>query len=524
MVAHLLRLKLTLLRNGLRRSVWQTIGLAFGALYALGAIALAIPGLLFLGRSDAEVVGGILVLGGSVLVLAWWIVPLVAIGVDATLDPARFVTFAIPRRDLLTGLALSGLLGIPGFTTAVVVVAGTLAWWRQPGVALVALPCAVLSLATAIVGSRATTTAFAQFAGRRRYREFLTIAMIVPLFLLGPLLQGLTAGLQSGAASMPAVARIMAWLPWGAAWAVPAAVEAGAWGEAGLKLLIAVGTLVTLVAIWDRALGRALVTPTSSGSGARGTRGRGLGAFGRLPATPTGAVMARCLTYWVRDPRYAAGVVVVPLLPVLLYFSTGGHVSGALLLAGPIAGFLLGWTISADVAYDGTAFWTHVAAPISGRVDRTGRVLAAAAIAVPATLVLVVASVVVTGRVATLPAVLGASLGLLLTALGGSSVVSARVVYQVPLAGQNPFAAQQGGAMAATASQLVGWLAVMGLSLPVLLLAGFSVGTGSVVLGVAALVVGIVLGGVALAVGLRSGSRTLERTAPELLARMVSYA
>ena len=38
MVAHLLRLKLTLLRNGLRRSPWQLVGMAFAGLYALGLV------------------------------------------------------------------------------------------------------------------------------------------------------------------------------------------------------------------------------------------------------------------------------------------------------------------------------------------------------------------------------------------------------------------------------------------------------------------------------------------------------
>ena len=42
-------------------------------------------------------------------------------------------------------------------------------------------------------------------------------------------------------------------------------------------------------------------------------------------------------------------------------------------------------------------------------------------------------------RWADLPAVLGASLGMLLTGLGLSSVVSARFVYPVPLPGQSPF-------------------------------------------------------------------------------------
>ena len=38
MVAHLLRLKLTLLRNSLRRSPWQLLGLIIGGLYALGIV------------------------------------------------------------------------------------------------------------------------------------------------------------------------------------------------------------------------------------------------------------------------------------------------------------------------------------------------------------------------------------------------------------------------------------------------------------------------------------------------------
>ncbi|MBC7551000.1 MAG: hypothetical protein H7269_08915, partial [Cellulomonas sp.] len=186
MVAHLLRLKLTLLRNGVRRSVWQTVGLVIGALYGLGAISLAVPGLFLLGTADAEDIRMVLVPMGAVLVLAWWVVPLVAFGVDATLDPTRFVTFSIPRRDLLVGLALSGLVGLPGATTAVVVLASVLTWREYPVAALVALPCTGLILATAIVGSRATTTALSSFVGRRRYREFLAVATIVPVFLLGP--------------------------------------------------------------------------------------------------------------------------------------------------------------------------------------------------------------------------------------------------------------------------------------------------------------------------------------------------
>ena len=48
MVAHLLRLKLTLLRNSVRRSPWQLVGLGIGALYALGLVVALAAGLFFL--------------------------------------------------------------------------------------------------------------------------------------------------------------------------------------------------------------------------------------------------------------------------------------------------------------------------------------------------------------------------------------------------------------------------------------------------------------------------------------------
>ncbi|BAS09655.1 hypothetical protein AHiyo4_30770 [Arthrobacter sp. Hiyo4] len=51
---------------------------------------------------------------------------------DLTLDPARFTTSAIPMRQLLTGLALGGLIGIPGIATALVALATVWTWARGP--------------------------------------------------------------------------------------------------------------------------------------------------------------------------------------------------------------------------------------------------------------------------------------------------------------------------------------------------------------------------------------------------------
>ena len=78
-----------------------------------------------------------------------------------------------------------------------------------------------------------------------------------------------------------------------------------------------------------------------------------------------------------RDIRITGSVLVVPLLPVLFAFLGN---DGLLLAAGPVAAYLMGWAISTDVAYDHTAFWTHLAAPVRGVQDRLGRVVAAAAL------------------------------------------------------------------------------------------------------------------------------------------------
>ena len=98
MVAHLLRLKLTLLRNSLRRRPSQLIGLAFGVLYGGGAVATACAALIALrfDEPSAGISGPVITLGGSVLVLAWIVVPMFAYGTDPTLDPSRFATYAIP--------------------------------------------------------------------------------------------------------------------------------------------------------------------------------------------------------------------------------------------------------------------------------------------------------------------------------------------------------------------------------------------------------------------------------------------
>ena len=519
MVAHLLKLKLTLLRNGLRRSPWQLFGLVIGALYALGVVALGIWGLLVLRGADAGLAQTVVVLGGAAALLGWAVIPVVASAADSTLDPARFTTFAVPMPALLTGLALGGLIGIPGAATLLVAL-GTVGTWSRnlPGAAG-ALLGAVLGVLSCIVLSKVVTTATAGLAGSRRFKDASAMVFLIPLVLLGPILAGISEGIANSGDFLPGLARTLSWTPAGAAWALGGDLAAGSYGAAAVKLLIAAATLAGLVLSWKLLLQRALVTPPYAGTARK--RARGLGFFGLFPATPTGAVAARSLSYWLRDPRYAGSLVIVPLLPVLMLFQasqTGSY--GMLLLVGPLTAFLLAWSISADVSYDSTAFALHLSTGVRGVHDRLGRAVACLLIALPVVLALNILPYLVGADWALLPGVLGLSFGVLFSGVGLSSVVSARYTVAVPLPGDSPFKKPPGNVAQTMAVQFGGMGVLLLLTLPesVLLVAQFV--TGSATYGWINLVLGLALGLALFVVGIRLGGKWLDARGPELLAQL----
>ncbi|WP_159794024.1 hypothetical protein [Puerhibacterium puerhi] len=533
MVAQLVRLKLTLLLNGYRRSVWQTVGVVLGSLYALSVVALLVVGAVALGTTDPGTAGPVLVLGGAVLVLGWLVIPVFAYGVDATLDPHRFVTYPIPRRRLLAGLAAGGVVSVPGIATALAVLGVTLAWWRSPAAVVAALVGAVGALALCVIGSRALTTVLAPLLESRRSREVLTIVAFVPIMLAGPAIGWFSRRLGEGATDAGAVRRLLAdladvvgWTPLGAPWGVPAAVADDSWGVAAGRLVVLLATLVLAWWVWDRALARTLETPAEGGS--KGARGKGLGWFDRFPATPTGAVAARAMTYWLRDPRYSASIAIIPLLPVVLAFagqgSGGGPGMNVMLVLAPVTAWVLGFTISNDIAYDHTAFALHVATGTTGRTDRWGRALPVLVAGTPLVALFAVLSAGLTGRWSDLPALLGLSLGTLVLSTGVSSAVSAHWLYPVPKPGESPFKQPQGAIGATMVAQGVAGLATFVLALPTLALALVAILLPSPLLGWVTLVVGPGLGVLVLVLGVRWGARRYDQRAPELLQRVLSYA
>ena len=518
MVAHLLRLKLLLLRNSLRRSPWQLVGIILGALYALGILALLVAALFALG-SDPELARIVVVLAGAAAILGWALIPVVFSGLDLTLDPARFATYAIPLPQLLAGLAVGSLIGIPGAVTALAVLGQAFSWYREPGALAAALLMAPVAVFTCLIAARVAVSAAVSLTGSRRFREAGTLLLVIPLVLIGPILSAIGEGIASSGDFLARLAAGLSWTPLGAAWAVPGDAALGHYGAAVVKALIAVVFLAVLVLAWKVLLQRALVNPPQAAA-VRG-KAAGLGVFARFPATPTGAVAARALIYWLRDPRYSASLLIVPLLAVVLVFSgnNAGPDGGLLvtLVLGPLVGFLLGFSLHADVSYDNTAFALHLSTGVSGRADRAGRILACAVFAVPAVLLASVLPGLITGRPALVLPVLGVGLGALLVGFGLSSVVSARYTYNVPLPGENAFKTPPGSTGRSLLVQSVFSLLVFALLLPVLVPGVIAVVTDSMLWGVATLAAGAVLGAVVLVAGIRVGGRWLDARGPELL-------
>ncbi|MFJ4207281.1 transporter [Paenarthrobacter sp. NPDC089675] len=519
MVAHLLRLKWRLLLNGFKRSPLQLVGIGLGLLYTLGMLTLLVTGLIALRWVDAEIAHTVVVLGGAAAVIGWGVIPLIASAADMTLDPSRFTTFAIPPRELLAGLALAGFIGIPGLATLLASLGTVGTWSRGFPSAAGALLGALLGALTCVVLSKVVTTATAGLAASRRFKDVSSLVVFVPLVLLGPIMAGIAEGIRGSGDYLQQLAGAVSWTPLGAAWSLGGDLERGHAGAAVVKAVIAVATVAVLFLFWHLLLQRALVTPPYSGGSAK--KGGKLGLFALLPGTPAGAVAARALVYWLKDPRYAGSLVVVPLLPVI--FSFGANQSGSyglLMILGPLTAFMMAWSISADISYDNTAFALHLASGVRGVDDRVGRAAACLAISLPLVLVFTAGPLFITGDWAWLPNLLGLSLGTLFTGLGLSSVISARYNVAVPLPGDSPFKKPPGNVAQTLAVQGVGMLALTVLLLPELALVIVQLVSGGPEAGWINLVVGPLLGGVLLVVGVRLGGKWLDARGPEMYAQL----
>ena len=513
-----------MLANILRRNTLQLVAVIFGAVQAVVLLIVAIIGMWVASAGPPAAIQAVVVAGGSALVLGWLVVPLLLDGAESTLDATRLARFPIRRGTFMWAVVVAAVLWVPGATTLMVSLASATAWREHPVAAGAAIVAGVVGTATCIVGSRlATTTASAMVRGG------LSSRLAVPVLLLvvsAAPVAAIIAGSIAGAGQPPlvgfgVVVELLGWTPVGVIWSMPGRIAmgdaAGAVGAAALALAVLAGAVM----LWWGVLGSRV-----PGFIARiprlGLSGRtGLGPFRWMPASPAGAIAARSMIMWFRDPRLARQLILLVLLPALMLvwwwlFDLDVIALGVT----PIVATILPLAVFAGLSYDGPAFAMQLAAGVSGRDDRMGRAAALLLIAGPAVVVVQVVVALVIGRAPELPAMFGLSIGVLLASIGVVSVSSARVVVPVARSARNPFSAPPGSAT----TSLVASYAVSGATIlasaPAIALAIAALVTGSDALGWVALVVGVLAGGVVLVAGVVVGGRVLDESGPAVLERL----
>jgi len=514
--AHLLRLRLDLLLGavrGDRRHIVRTV-VTF-VVFAVAVTAVCWGALQLRGVPD-ETAYTVTVLAASAVVLAIAVAPLVG-GFDDPLDPRRFAVFGAAPRPLAGWLLLASVISVPVLALVAIVVCvaimgvahGVAPWLAVLGAALVVITCLLLSK---IAGAIAVLV-----LRERRSRELSGLFLVALLVVVVPVVVFL-ASLEWGGAvpsQLAEAAHVLAVTPLGAATAFPGQFAGIGTAQGWTSLLVAVGTVLGLALIWFGLVQLLLTTterPTS------GRERRGLGWFVVMPGTPAGAIAARSLIYWLRDPRYLVNLIVVPIAAVLTIVPlliVGVPLATAALLPVPVMALFFGWLAHNDLAYDSTAVWMHIAGAVRGVSDRVGRLVPVTLIAVPLLAISVPIAIWLHGRWALLPALIGVTASLFLCGLGLSSLSSVLAPYPVSRPGDSPFQQPQrtggglaqgavlAGAVILSAPALWwGWLSLSDSTTHAR--TAFTLGVG---VGVAVLVLGILLGGWAFS---RRTSRIME--------------
>ncbi|MFJ6679147.1 hypothetical protein ACIQLK_08460 [Microbacterium sp. NPDC091382] len=447
MVAHVFRLRLALLVGSLnaRPGVLVRRLAAFGVLAV--AVAAVCVALLRLDRVPDVEAATLTVVGGSVLIAGFLLVPLFA-GADDPLDPRRFISTGVQPRTVAWAVAAVSAFGIPGLAvTAIAVAMAVAASERGTPVGQTVLG-AVLLVVTAVLSARCAMAVSAVALRDRRSPQLTGLmvtaagVVVVPVAAFAFSLEW-SGGLPS---QLTEAAQVLALTPFGAAPAI--AVRTG--GDLVVSLLVAVGTIVLLGAVWY-LLVQLMMTSTERPVPVR--ERRGLGWFAVMPGLPGGAVAARSILYWFGDARYLANVIVVPIASVLIVTPlviVGVPLPVVALIPPPILALFLGWLVHNDLAYDSTGVWLHISAGVRGVADRVGRLVPILMIGIPLLALVITGSIWVHGRWAVLPALVGVCVSLFGAGLGIGSIASVAAPYAVSRPGEGPFEQPQrtGGGMA----------------------------------------------------------------------------
>ncbi|MFG3157573.1 transporter [Streptomyces sp. NPDC048219] len=520
LTAVFVRLKLSLLRNGLRQSGGRRAAWVASAVVVLLFAALQLIGLIAL-RGHAHV-DALIVLLAAVLALGWAVMPLFFPSGDETLDPTRLVMLPLRPRPLVRALLAASLVGIgPLFTLCMF--AGSVVAVAHGGAALaVGVVGAVLALLVCVTLARAVAAANVRLLTSRKGRDLavlsgLVVAVGAQLVNFGAQRLG-TSGLEQ----LDPVADVLRWVPPASAVGAMDAASDGAYGVALAQLALTAAALVLLLWVWARHLTRLMTSPDGSTlQAAEGRPARGPGSAGParlLPAGRTGTTMERSLRYVWRDPKtkaaWVTSLAIGLIVPVFNAWQGTGSVYFSCFAAG-----MLGIQMYNQFGQDTSAFWI-VAMTISSTrdayVELRARALALLLITLPYAVLVTVLTTAMLDDWRTLPEALGLSFALLGAMLATGAWTSARFPYSIPQEGHKNVVPGQVG---------LAWISIVGgmvgaalLCAPVIALTVWlNVREGGDAWSAVLLPVGAVYGALLTLLGLRLAAPHTARRLPEIL-------
>lgn len=370
----------------------------------------------------------------AALMLGWligWVMgPILVRGAGLGLRPEWFALLPIPPRRLAAGLLGASFAGMAPAVTLIAFAVLPLAAARF-GVlpVLVAVPAMLLEVVMVVLVSRVVAAGLTATMSSRRGQELGGLLMAVVIALAsGGWSLATVMGQQLAAGASPALGTALRVLPsgWGAV--AVAAADRSDWAVvlaalAGLAVLSGL-----LLGAWARLLP---VTMRRSGGRApragRGRTGTSAGdgqpaAWPRLlPASPTGAVVAKELYTWRRDPGRGLLLLLALLISGLNLAvpAIAFQLPAALPWVGLAAALIVAMGAANLYGDDGTALWLTRMVPGVERADVRGRQAAWLLVVALVMVVLTVSLTALSGLgwawpwvLATLPAMLGAAAGL----------------------------------------------------------------------------------------------------------------
>ncbi|MFF7204606.1 transporter [Streptomyces sp. NPDC008141] len=430
------RLKLSLLRNGLRQSSTRTAAFVASLVVTLLLAAGQLLGLILLRGTDHA--ASLVVLLTAVLALGWAVMPLFFPSGDETLDPTRLVMLPLRPQPLVFALLAASLVGIGPLFTVCLVVGSAIALAHGAFAVLVAVVAVPLALLVCVALARTVAAGNIRLLTSRKGRDLallsgLVIAVGIQVVNFGAQRLGESGGLSA----LDPAAGIVGWIPPASAIAAIGSASDGSYVVALEQLALSVVALFVLLWSWQRSLTKLMTAPDGSTLAAASEPTRkesSTGLHRLLPEGRTSTVMQRSLRYVWRDPKTKAAWVTALAIGLIVPVFNALQGTGSLYFACFAAG-MLGIQMYNQFGQDTSAFWM-VAQTISSTKDAyaelRARALALLLVTLPYTVLVTVLTAALLGNWRALPEVMGLSFALLGAMLATGAVSSARFPYSIP--------------------------------------------------------------------------------------------